>query len=184
MKIRVVISTFILLFAIASCNTQRGKVNSSQATDSILFITKDIALYDDIDSLLNKGKLCYNTQYGGKSVVDTCYNGIAFQQVDINHYCDSSKVIRNVGFTSYCSIDEIQNSFNKLTNILNKKYGKPRHQKQEKVHNNEALSTSFIYQTKDVMALLVSTSIYSDKKGTIILIFTVPQDSLLFQTFL
>lgn len=184
MKIRVVIPTFILLFAIASCNTQRGKVNSSQAADSILFITKDIALYDDIDSLLNKGKLCYNTQYGGKSVVDTCYNGIAFQQADINSYCDNSKIIRNICFGSYCSINEIQNKFNKLTNILNKKYGKPRHQKQEKIHNNEALSTSFTYQTKDVMALLVSTSVYSDKKGTIILIFTVPQDSLLFQTFL
>lgn len=184
MKIKIIISAFILLFAIASCNTKRVKVNNSQITDSALFITKDIALYSNVDSLLNMGKLYYNTQYGGKSVVDTCYNGIAFQQVDINHYCDSSKVIRNIGFGSYCSINEIQNSFNKLTNILNRKYGIPKHQKQEKIHNNEALSTSFVYQTKSVMAFLVSTSIYSDKKGTIILIFTVPQDSLLFQTFL
>lgn len=186
MKTKVIVVIIVLLSAIISCNPNNKRIaqNTKPTIDSTFYITKNIALYDNVDSLLNIGILSYNTQYKGEIATDTCYNGVNFQEVQINYACENSKNIRNVAFAKYCSLNDIQNDFNKLANILNRKYGKPKSKKQREIHNNEAFATNFVYQTKDIMALLSSTAIYKDKGGTVILIFTVPQDSLYFKVYL
>lgn len=187
MKTKIAILIGVLLSVAVSCSTNKNNKAQQKApiADSTLFVTKNVALYDNIDSLLDKGVLCYNTQCEGKSLVDTNYNNISFQEASINCFCENNKKVRNVCFGNFYSAQQVQKDFNQLAIALNKKYGKPQRIKQGKIHNDEAFSTCFIYKTKNIMVLLNSTILkYPDNRGTAILIFTVPQDSLLFKAYL
>lgn len=185
---KTIVTFIILISAIALSSCSNGKTEAARAAvDSSLYITKDIKLYDSIDTLLKKGFISPSVTGASKYVGnDKNYKGTPFEEVDIN-YAEKDKTevssdsLTNICYGTYCLRDSIQDFYGKIYQKISLTYGKPNKELLPDIESDKI--TSAIWYKQKYIIILRSTLPQDSNGGSVILIFTAPQDTAQFKWF-
>lgn len=179
-----VILTIICFALSVSCSNQKTKT-VTKSVDSTLYITKDIKLYANIDTLLEKDVLSPSVANSSNyTSTNKCIYGINFQEVSINFEHDKSDTLYNIACATMTSIDSVQSLYGHIYKELRKKYSKPqREHKQYNDEHNVTASDAVWYKNK-IVIILSSGVQYENQMGAVGLIFTTPKDTVYYKNFM
>lgn len=184
-KIVFTITLAICFLTVLACNSNNKiKQNNNNQIDSSLYITKDIKLNESLDTLYSKGIIALSINNGTKyTCTNKEYSSITFQEANINFSDTQSDSLMSISYATLLRFEDIQTIYDKLFKTILHKYQKPTRSRQF-THNNGGVSTNAVWK-KDKMVIMLSSTLAETKTmGTVILIFTVPKDTVCFQTFM
>lgn len=179
--VTIMFSAICIIFS-ASCSNQKNKT-TAKVIDSTLYVTKDIKLYDNIDTLLQKGILSPSVTGASKYVANNGkLMGIDFQEVDVNFDVTNSDSLRNIAYGIYTSIDTLQALYSNIYQKLLHKYHAPNKSKSPTLDGDKV--SNAIWYKKGMVVILNSTIPDNEPKGTICVIFTAPKDTIYYEALM
>lgn len=178
----IVIIVVIYTILSVSCSNQKTKTVVKKV-DSTLYITKDVKLYDNIDTLLEKGIISLSVTGASKYIANNKkLFDFGFQEVDVNFETTKSDSLRNIAYGICTSIDTLQTLYGKLYQKLVAKYNNPNKIKNP-AQDGDRIGNAVWYK-KGVVIILNSTIPENEPKGVISVIFTAPKDTVYFEPFM
>lgn len=180
----VVLSVFVTV-SISSCKKTTPKAKSrSVSTIATKECKPEYLLGDSIKSLLSDKTILYNTQPGTKySLSNKILGGVTFEQVDINCSMEQSDVVRSVCYASGVLNKEMNTKYNQMLNYLKSNYGEPSKEVSSYSDDRVAKYTRAFWN-KDIYAISIfSTVPLQEESGSMIVIFTIPDDICIFRVF-
>lgn len=181
--IAIIILSAICIILSISCSNQKSKT-VAKLVDSTLYVTKDIKLYANIDTLLAHGIISPSTNIEAEYVCNNnTFNNIKFQEAGVNYYHSNSKIVNNIAFAQLLPIDSIQRFFSKMYQILYTKYQKP----DRTIHFNTKQDDSNFTNTvwiKKKMVIILACIVPNGENGAVNVIFTTPKDTINFESLM
>lgn len=179
----IVIIAVICTILSVSCSNQKTKTVVKKV-DSTLYITKDIKLYDNIDTLLEKGIISPSANLGAEYVNNNnLYNNVKFQEAGVNYYHPKSKIVNNMAFGQILPIDSVQPFFSKIYRFLFTKYKKPNRTIRFIAQQDNGYGTNIVWIKKELVVIL-ACAVPDEEKGAVNIIFTTPKDTINFQSLM
>ena len=177
-----IILTAICFVLSVSCSNQKTKT-VAKSVDSTLYITKDIKLYANIDTLLKNSIISPSVTGASKYIANSNYLfDIEFQEADVNFGDTKSDSLRNIAYGIYVPIDSMQIIYGKLYRQLVRKYNSPNKIKNP-TSEGDRISNA-VWHKKGMVVILNSTIPENESKGVVCVVFTTPKDTIYYDAFM
>lgn len=180
-QISFLVILIVAIFVSSSCEHKMAQ--SAKPIDSTFYITKDIKLYANIDTLIKNGIVSPSVTGGSKYIAnDTHLYGINFQEADVNFASTNLDSLRNISYGIYVTVDTLQTLYGQLYKKMVEKYNSPSRITSPKQNGDHVGSA--VWYKKGMVIILHTTIPENEPKGVIIITFTTPKDTVYFDTFM
>lgn len=185
MNIKTIAFIAMTLMALTSCNKKAVKDNHPQKEEAKVEVFRpEVLLGDSIKTLVDNKIVFYSTQdNSGYTLTNRTLAGLEFEEIGINPFDRQCKAVRNISYANLVYNTEINNKFEQGVMGLIKLYGTPDKETKTKSADGVAEYKRAMWKYENCFISISSIKPLNELKGLVVIIYTIPEDYNLFQTY-